>query len=71
MYSDSRKYLVNIKWEWEVPNPIQMCTYTILGPLMLFLLVGTQNGAQKMNPKLSPKLDPNQDPKMQRGAPNL
>jgi hypothetical protein len=45
--------------------------YTILGPLILFLLVGTQNGAQKMNPKLSPKLDPNQDPKMQRGAPNL
>jgi hypothetical protein len=43
----------------------------VLGPWILFVIVGAQNGAQKWNPKQGPKYDPNQDPKMQSGAPNL
>ena len=43
----------------------------VLGPWILFVIVGAQNGAQKWNPKQGPKYNPNQDPKMQSGAPNL
>ena len=39
----------------------------VLGPWILFVIVGTQNGAQKWNPKQGPKYDPNQDPKCNPG----
>ena len=43
----------------------------VLGPWILFVIVGAQNGAPKWNPKPGPKYDSNQDPKMQSGTPNL
>ena len=39
----------------------------VLGPWILFVIVWTQNGAQKWNPKLGPKYDPIQDPKCNPG----
>ena len=35
-------------------------------PLILFVIVRAQNGAQKWSPKQGPKYDPNQDPKISK-----
>ena len=61
----------NAFWGLDLGPILVLVLGPIFGPVILFIIVGAQNGARKWDPKRGPKLDLNQDPKMQSEAPNL